>query len=92
MEIKDPKVVHDYLNGVIEGENVKKSIKLYSDAKKFYKSVDSSVSDDQITLLTELSEEESRIWRQTKQVSSEAAVPKFSDIISEVLRKKNDRK
>lgn len=48
MEIKDPKVVHDYLNGVIEGENVKKSIKLYSDAKKFYKSVDSSVSDDQI--------------------------------------------
>ena len=47
------------------------------------------VSDDQIT---ELSEEESRIWRQTKQVSSEAAVPKFSDIISDVLRKKNDRK
>ena len=46
MEIKDPKVVHDYLNGVIEGEDVKKSTKLYSDAKKFYKSVDSSVSDD----------------------------------------------
>lgn len=50
------------------------------------------VSDGQITLLTELSEEESRIWRQTKQVSSEAAVPKFSDIISDVLRRKNDRK
>lgn len=24
MEIKDPKVVHDYLNGVIEGEDVKR--------------------------------------------------------------------
>lgn len=33
MEIKDPKVVHDYLNGVIEGEDVKKSTKLYSNAK-----------------------------------------------------------
>ena len=50
------------------------------------------VSDEQITLLTELTEEESRIWRQTKQVGSEAAVPKFSDIISDVLRRKNDRK
>lgn len=50
------------------------------------------VSDEQITLLTELSEEESRIWRQTKQVSGEAATPKFSDIISDVLRKKHDRK
>ena len=50
------------------------------------------VSDEQITLLTELSEEESRIWRQTKQVGSQATAPKFSDIISDVLRKKNDRK
>lgn len=29
MEIKDPKVVHDYLNGVIEGEDVKKSTNLF---------------------------------------------------------------
>lgn len=43
MEIKDAKVFHDYLNGVIEGEDVKKSTKLYSNAKTFYKSVDSSV-------------------------------------------------
>lgn len=50
------------------------------------------VSDEQITVLTELSEEESRIWRQTKQVSSQASVPKFSDIISDILRKKNDKK
>lgn len=50
------------------------------------------VSDEQITLLTELSEEESRIWRQAKQVSSETAAPKFSEVISDVLRKKNDRK
>lgn len=48
MEIKDAKVFHDYLNGVIEGEDVKKSTKLYSNAKTFYKSVDPSVSDDQI--------------------------------------------
>lgn len=48
MEIKDPKVVHDYLNGVIEGEDVKKSTKLYSNAKTFYSSVDPSISDDQI--------------------------------------------
>lgn len=40
MEIKDAKVFHDYLNGVIEGEDVKKSTKLYSNAKTFYKSVD----------------------------------------------------
>lgn len=33
MEIKDAKVFHDYLNGVIEGEDVKKSTKLYSNAK-----------------------------------------------------------
>ena len=39
MEIKDPKVVHDYLNGVIEGEDVKKSTKLYSNAKTTEKSV-----------------------------------------------------
>ena len=32
MEIKDAKVFHDYLNGVIEGEDVKKSTKLYSNA------------------------------------------------------------
>lgn len=50
------------------------------------------VSDDQITLLTELTEEESRIWRQAKQGGSETAAPKFADIISDVLRKKNDRK
>lgn len=50
------------------------------------------VSDEQITLLTELSEEESRIWRQAKQQNRETAVPKFSDIFSDVLRKKNDRK
>ena len=50
------------------------------------------VSDEQITLLTELSEEESRIWRQAKQVNSETAAPKFSEVISDVLRKKNDRK
>ena len=48
MEIKDAKVFHDYLNGVIEGEDVKKSTKLYADAKTFYSSVDSSISDDQI--------------------------------------------
>ena len=48
MEIKDAKVFHDYLNGVIEGKDVKKSTKLYASAKTFYKSVDSSVSDDQI--------------------------------------------
>lgn len=33
MEIKDAKVFHDYLNGVIEGEDVKKSTKLYSNVK-----------------------------------------------------------
>ncbi len=37
MEIKDEKVFHDYLNGVIEGEDVKESTKLYSNAKTFYK-------------------------------------------------------
>lgn len=48
MELKDAKVFHDYLNGVIEGEDVKKSTKLYSDAKKFYKDIDPSISDDQL--------------------------------------------
>lgn len=48
MEIKDAKVFHDYLNGVIEGEDVKKSTKLYSSAKSFYQSVDSNILDDQI--------------------------------------------
>ena len=48
MEIKDAKVFHDYLNGVIEGEDVKKSTKLYSNAKTFYKDVDPNISDDQI--------------------------------------------
>lgn len=42
MEIKDAKVFHDYLNGVIEGEDVKKSTKIYADAKTFYSSVDPS--------------------------------------------------
>ena len=46
MEIKDAKVFHDYLNGVIEGKDVKKSTKLYASAKTFYKSVDSSIEDD----------------------------------------------
>lgn len=50
------------------------------------------VSGEQITLLTELSEEESRIWRQAKQTNDEVSVPKFSDIISDVLRKKGSRK
>ena len=48
MEIKDAKVFHDYLNGVIEGEDVKKSTKLYSNAKTFYKDVDPNISDYQI--------------------------------------------
>lgn len=48
MQITDSKVFHDYLNGVIEGEGVKKSKKLYSSAKAFYQSVDSNIMDDQI--------------------------------------------
>ncbi len=50
------------------------------------------VSNEQVTLLTELSEEESRIWRQAKQTNSELSAPKFSDILSDVLRKRNDKK
>ena len=46
MKITDAKVFHDYLNGVIEGKDVKKSTKLYASAKTFYKSVDSSIEDD----------------------------------------------
>lgn len=35
MKITDAKVFHDYLNGVIEGKDVKKSTKLYASAKTF---------------------------------------------------------
>ena len=50
------------------------------------------VAKEQVTFLTELSEEESRIWRQAKQTNSEMCASKFSDILSDVLRKRNDKK
>lgn len=50
------------------------------------------VADQQITLVTELSEEESRIWRQTRRNGEQAAPPRFADILSDALRgKRHDR-
>lgn len=48
MEIKEAKVFHDYLNGVISGKDVQKSTKYYAQAKSFYKNVDASIPDDQV--------------------------------------------
>lgn len=50
------------------------------------------VADEQITLLTELSEEESRIWRQSRPAETKADAPKFSDVMTNALRNRNGRK
>lgn len=50
------------------------------------------VADEQITLVTELSEEESRIWRQPRPGGEKAVPPRFADILSDALRgKKHDK-
>lgn len=48
MKIEDTKVQHDFLNGVITGKDVRKSIKYYGQAKSFYKSVDSNLQEDTV--------------------------------------------
>lgn len=48
MEIIDVNVHHDFLNGVITGKDVQKSIKYYKQAKSFYKDVDSNLKEDTI--------------------------------------------
>lgn len=48
MKICSAKITHDYLNGVIEGEDVATSKKLYKDAKSFYKEVDPNLADDTV--------------------------------------------
>lgn len=48
MEIKDATVVQDYLNGVITGDEVETSQKLFRDAKSFYENSDCELSDDTV--------------------------------------------
>ena len=47
MEIRKPKVMHDFLNGVMEGEIVT-STKLLKDARSFYENGDCDLSDDTV--------------------------------------------
>ncbi|MDF9823805.1 glucose-6-phosphate isomerase [Breznakia sp. PF5-3] len=46
MEIFDPRVQHDFVNGIVEGKDVKISKKYYRDAKHFYLNPDASLADD----------------------------------------------
>lgn len=48
MEIKEAKVFHDYLKGVISGKDVQKSTKYYAQAQSFYKNGDTSIPNDQV--------------------------------------------
>lgn len=48
MEIREPRVMHDYLNGVVEGKDVATSKKLLKDARHFYQNGDCDLSDDTV--------------------------------------------
>lgn len=48
MKIIDSNIHHDYLDGVIYGDDVEKSVKIYDCAKSFYKSVDTNLDLDSI--------------------------------------------
>lgn len=47
MKIMKPKAVHE-INGVIVGENVQRAVKLYRDAKYFYRHIDGTLEDDTV--------------------------------------------
>lgn len=48
MEIRKPKNIQAYLNGVIEGENVSHYVKPYKDVMKIYKNVDENLAPETI--------------------------------------------
>ena len=48
MKIIDSNIHYDYLDGVIYGDDVEKSVKIYDCAKSFYKSVDANLDLDTI--------------------------------------------
>ncbi len=48
MKIIETEVHHDYLDGVIYGKNVEKSIKYYQSAQSFYKNKDLAITDNTI--------------------------------------------
>ena len=48
MKIYEPKAKHDFMNGILQGEAVEKSVKSYRDAKSFYKNIDANLDDDTI--------------------------------------------
>ncbi len=48
MEIKNANICHDYLNGVIEGQEVITSTKILKDARHFYECDDKKLSDDTV--------------------------------------------
>jgi glucose-6-phosphate isomerase len=48
MKIFEPKAKHDFMNGILQGDAVEKSVKLYKDAKHFYKNVDADLRDDTV--------------------------------------------
>lgn len=48
MQIKQAKITHDYLDGVIEGKEVSTSKKLYKDAKTFYREEDPNLDEETV--------------------------------------------
>lgn len=48
MIIKQANLHHDFLNGLLVGDKVTKSIKLYRDAKAFYLNADNSLSEETV--------------------------------------------
>ncbi|OCN05848.1 glucose-6-phosphate isomerase [Erysipelotrichaceae bacterium MTC7] len=46
MKIVEPKATHRVPDGIIEGKDVKKTVKLYKDAKSFYANEDVNLADD----------------------------------------------
>ena len=48
MKIKDPRMMHDFVNGVLEGKDVVTSKKLLKDARHFYENGDCDLSDDTV--------------------------------------------
>lgn len=48
MEIKEPSILQDYLDGVLTGSDVQTSAKLFKDAKGFYENSDCELADDTV--------------------------------------------